>query len=91
MSLTPGSQLVQRFTKPVSVWYMKSQVKPETTVMIEYGMSTIVRSVRRGMTIRCITSAMMKPRTSSTTTVMTVMRTVAPIALQKTESPKETT
>ena len=53
-------------------------------------MSTTVRSVLRGMTIRCMTRAMMKPRTSSTTTVITVTSTVIHIALQKTESLRAT-
>ncbi len=40
--------------------------------MIEYGMSTIVRSVRRGMMILFMTMARAMPRTNSMITVMTM-------------------
>ena len=58
--------------------------------MIEYGMSTIVRSDLRGMTTRCIVIAITMPSTSSTTTVTTVMNTVTPVDCQNTLSVRAT-
>ena len=68
----------------------KNHANAETTVMIEYGMSTIVRRLFRGMTILCIVMAITMPSTSSATTVTTVMNSVTPVACQNTGSVRAT-
>src|ERR687886_57141 len=73
----PGSQANQLLTKPVSILNANAQAKAETTVMTAYGMRIAARTTgRMELSALAITSASAKPRTSSTTTVTTVMNSV---------------
>ena len=54
--------------------------------MIEYGISTTVRSNPRPRMILAIARAIRKPRTSSTTTVTMVMNAVVPKACHQSGS-----
>ena len=58
--------------------------------MIEYGIRTIVRSVRRGMTILFMTMASAMPSTNSTATVMTMISVLIQTALHHSESVRMT-
>ena len=58
--------------------------------MIEYGMSTIVRRVRRGMTILFITMANAIPRMNSMTTVTSMMSVLTQTACHHSESDRIT-
>ena len=60
------------------------QAKAATTVMIPYGSSTAVCTVRRPTTERCRTTAIASPSSSSSATDTTVMTAVARTAAQKT-------
>src|SRR3954471_19463168 len=87
----PGSQENQLLTKPVVMLKANAQEKADTTVMTAYGMRMAARRTGRS---DCrafdITSASAKPRTSSTTTVTTVMNTVTATACHHSASVRMT-
>ena len=56
--------------------------------MMAYGISTIVRSVRRGSTTLFISNAIAKPRINSNTSVTTTMKNVVMNASQNRPSPR---
>ena len=77
---TPGSQANQLFTNPVLMSKANCQAKADTTVMTAYGMRMAARTTGRiGAAPWPSPCARPKPRTSSTATVTTVMKTVTPI------------
>ncbi|WP_242471979.1 hypothetical protein [Blastococcus sp. TML/C7B] len=78
---TPGSQANQLFTNPVLMSKANCQANAETTVITAYGMRMAARMIGRiEDSALAITIASAKPRTSSTSTVTTVMSIVTPRA-----------
>src|SRR5690606_36498117 len=71
-------RLNQGLTNPESGARANRHANADTTVMMPYGTRIEVRTIARPTTMRCITMANAKPMTSSTATVMTVIRTVTP-------------
>src|SRR3954469_15229603 len=87
----PGSQANHELTKPVLMSNANCQAKADTTVMTAYGMRMAARTTGRiEDSILAMTMARAKPRTSSTTTVTTVMNSVTPSACHHSESVRMT-
>src|SRR5215213_3266798 len=87
----PGSHENQLLTKPVVMLKANCHENADTTVITAYGIRMAARRTgRRDFRAFDMTSASAKPRTSSTTTVTTVMKTVTATACHHSPSVRMT-